>query len=92
VGGNGDTTDAFALAAPLIAGGYTYELFRGGVDPAETAKANNWYLRSRFTGNITSGSLEATPVPALSTPLAAVLALLLAGMTAAFRSGGRKRG
>ncbi len=50
---NGATTTAgaFTLPRPLIAGAYTYYLFKGGVS---AGTADNWYLRS---------SLAAAPTP-----------------------------
>ncbi|MDR2219775.1 MAG: autotransporter outer membrane beta-barrel domain-containing protein [Methylobacillus sp.] len=53
VGNNGTTANAFALAAPVAAGPYQYELFRGSVDG--TTAPQNWYLRS--TGNRPETSL-----------------------------------
>ena len=55
---DGATTAAgtFTLPKPLVAGAYTYYLFKGGVS---AGTADNWYLRS---------SLAATPTPPTPTP------------------------
>ena len=53
------TAGAFTLPKPLVAGAYTYYLFKGGVSEGT---ADNWYLRS---------SLAATPTSTSTGPLAA---------------------
>jgi outer membrane autotransporter protein len=61
---NGATTtaSAFTLPKPLVAGAYTYYLFKGGVS---AGTADNWYLRSSLAAVPTP-----TPTPA-SSPTAA---------------------
>ena len=72
----------FALQGGAItAGGYTYELFRGGVNPATTP--NSWYLRSTLAPS-TSGS---NAIPTLSPPVLALLALAMLAVAGL----GRKR-
>jgi fibronectin-binding autotransporter adhesin len=48
---NGSTSGAFALAAPIVHGPYSYGLYQGGADNA-ASKANNWYLRSDLRADL----------------------------------------
>jgi outer membrane autotransporter protein len=57
------TAGAFTLPKPLIAGAYTYYLFKGGVS---AGTADNWYLRSSLAATPTP-----TPTPTPTGPLAA---------------------
>jgi len=81
---NGATTatDAFTLqGGPITAGGHTYELLRGGVNPANAP--NSWFLRSKSAAS--TGGISA--VPTLSTLALAVLALAMLAIAGL----GRKR-
>ncbi|CAG4887102.1 hypothetical protein [Paraburkholderia gardini] len=67
---NGATTtaSAFTLPRPLVAGAYTYYLFKGGVS---AGTVDNWYLRSSIAAAPTPTSTSAptgTPVAAAGTP------------------------
>ncbi|MGF6782115.1 autotransporter outer membrane beta-barrel domain-containing protein [Paraburkholderia sp. GAS334] len=66
---NGATTtaSAFSLPRPLMAGAYTYYLFKGGVS---AGTADNWYLRSSVAPVPTSTPTP-TPTPTLIGPVAA---------------------
>jgi len=66
----------------ITAGGHTYELFRGGVNPATTP--NSWYLRSELATS-TGGSNNA--IPTLSPPVLAMLTLTVLAVAGL----GRKR-
>jgi outer membrane autotransporter protein len=57
------TASAFTLPKPLVAGAYTYYLFKGGVS---AGTADNWYLRSSVAAAATP-----TPTPTPTGPLAA---------------------
>ena len=61
---NGATTSAgaFALAGPVSAGIYDYELFQGGLTP-NPATDNNWYLRSSIISPPPSPPVSPPPVP-----------------------------
>ncbi|MDR2839386.1 MAG: hypothetical protein LBV49_12600 [Azonexus sp.] len=68
--------DAFALASPVAAGGYEYELFRGCLVAATCSNTdrNNWYLRSKAAAPRNS---DVAAVPALGPVALAALALTL---------------
>jgi hypothetical protein len=101
--GSASTAGAFTLATAsgpvpsIVVGPYVYELFYGSVDASDP---QSWFLRSKLDCALdpgdpacSGGGGNATAVPTLSTPLLAVLMLLLGGMAAVFgRRGGMRRG
>jgi fibronectin-binding autotransporter adhesin len=68
VNGGTSPAGAFVLAAPLQAGGYSYQLVQVG---------SHWYLQSRLTG-----ATGVQQIPALGTAGLAGLALMLGGLAA----------
>jgi outer membrane autotransporter protein len=57
-GGATTTAGAFTLPKPLLAGAFTYYLFRGGVT---AGSADNWYLRSSLAAAPVAPTAPTTP-------------------------------
>ena len=70
-GGATTTTGAFTIPKPLVAGAYTYYLFKGDVT---AGTADNWYLRSSLPAApapTPAPTPTTTPAPAQTGPIAA---------------------